>query len=317
MIKNPFKFRFKTIVLALVGIIFAVIFTNTLGSPPAPKPNQLSLPPSTPYANTVSGTGLVEANSRNINVGTHLSGIISEVYVSEGQSVKKGDMLFKLDDRAALAELDVKDKQVKVAEAMLQTAKVDVADEGDQLKRTDKMQTGLVVSENQQQRRRYASRRAQANVMRAEADIASARAELGAAEVALDKLSVYAPVDGRVLKVRVRPGEFVLAGTTAAAPVLMGSDTPLYLRVAIDENDLWRFDSKSKASAVLRSNKEISFPLKFIRVEPYVQPKQNLTGDMNERVDTRVLEVIYAIEGNSSAIFIGQQLDVFIEAPQG
>ena len=142
--------------------------------------------------------------------------------------------------------------------------------------------------------------------------------ELGLAEVMLDKISVYAPVDGRVLKVRVRPGEFVSAGTVASlSPILMGSDSPLYLRVTIDENDLWRFTPTAKATAVLRSNKEITFPLRFVRVEPYVQPKQNLTGDMNERVDTRVLEVIYAIDGSASNVFIGQQLDVFIEASKG
>jgi HlyD family secretion protein len=44
-----------------------------------------------------------------------------------------------------------------------------------------------------------------------------------------------------------------------------------------------------------------------------VIPKKSLTGDATERVDTRVLQALYRIDGTSSAPFIGQQMDVFIE----
>jgi HlyD family secretion protein len=37
------------------------------------------------------------------------------------------------------------------------------------------------------------------------------------------------------------------------------------------------------------------------------------TGDSTERVDTRVLQVIYRVEDNSLPLFVGQQMDVFIE----
>ena len=50
-----------------------------------------------------------------------------------------------------------------------------------------------------------------------------------------------------------------------------------------------------------------------MRVEPYVIPKQSLTGDNRERVDTRVLQVVYAVEEDSPQLFVGQQVDVFIE----
>jgi hypothetical protein len=51
-----------------------------------------------------------------------------------------------------------------------------------------------------------------------------------------------------------------------------------------------------------------------VRVEPYVIPKQSLTGDNSERVDTRVLQVIYALpEKMASPLYVGQQMDVYIE----
>jgi HlyD family secretion protein len=53
--------------------------------------------------------------------------------------------------------------------------------------------------------------------------------------------------------------------------------------------------------------------LTFVRVVPYVVPKKSLTGDRSERVDTRVLQVIYALEPGEKSVYVGQQLDVFID----
>ena len=51
-----------------------------------------------------------------------------------------------------------------------------------------------------------------------------------------------------------------------------------------------------------------------MRIEPYVIPKKSLTGDNTERVDTRVLQVIYAVDGGDKRLFVGQQVDVFVDA---
>ena len=54
--------------------------------------------------------------------------------------------------------------------------------------------------------------------------------------------------------------------------------------------------------------------LRFVRVEPLVIPKKALTGENTERVDTRVLQAIYAIDRADHPIYVGQQLDVFIDS---
>jgi hypothetical protein len=51
-----------------------------------------------------------------------------------------------------------------------------------------------------------------------------------------------------------------------------------------------------------------------VRFEPFVVPKRSLTGDSTERVDTRVLQIIYRVERDALPLFVGQQLDVFIDA---
>ena len=51
-----------------------------------------------------------------------------------------------------------------------------------------------------------------------------------------------------------------------------------------------------------------------MRFEPYVVPKRSLTGESTERVDTRVLQVIYAFDRGTMPVYVGQQMDVYVEA---
>ena len=88
----------------------------------------------------------------------------------------------------------------------------------------------------------------------------------------------------------------------------------VHLRVDIDEHDIPRFVKGAAAKASPRGHPEISYPLKYDRVEPYVVPKKSLTGDNVERVDTRVLQVIYALDAPDESVYVGQQMDVFIDA---
>src|SRR5262249_45093590 len=108
-------------------------------------------------------------------------------------------------------------------------------------------------------------------------------------------------------------GEY--ARVDAAKPMmLLGDIDRMHVRVDIDENDAWRFRPGAKAEAFVRGNRALETSLEFVRVDPYVVPKRSLTGDSAERVDTRVLQVLYAFDPKSLGVYVGQQMDVFIEA---
>ena len=134
------------------------------------------------------------------------------------------------------------------------------------------------------------------------------------AEIELDRLVVRALVAGEVLQVKVRPGEYV--GTPPNQPlIILGNIETLHVRVDIDEYDIPRFRRDVPATAVPRGNLQVRYPLKFFRVEPFVIPKKSLTGDNTERVDTRVLQVIYEFDpAGLPPLFVGQQVEVFIDA---
>jgi hypothetical protein len=127
-------------------------------------------------------------------------------------------------------------------------------------------------------------------------------------------LTVQAPVDGQVLQLKVHLGEFAATGALPTPLILLGNVDKLHVRVEVEEHEASRVQSGARAVAAVRGNAELKTPLAFVRFEPFVVPKKSLTGDSTERVDTRVLQVIYKIEDTNLPLFVGQQMDVFIDA---
>jgi multidrug resistance efflux pump len=152
------------------------------------------------------------------------------------------------------------------------------------------------------------------------AAVAMAKAQAEQTRTELDRLEVRAPrfewngedkTTFKVLQVNIRPGEFV-ASAQGPALIVLGHVGKLHVRVDIDENDIPRFRPNLPGVAKPRGNPRQEYKLSFVRVEPYVIPKKSLTGGNTERVDTRVLQVIYAISGDSP-LYVGQQMDVFLD----
>lgn len=285
-------------VLAVLGVILA-LWTVKQGQKPVVPAEPVADPPKVAFANKISGSGIVEASTRNISVGSHVSGIVARVYVKVAQRVKAGDPLFSIDDRARRADLSVRDAKVLEAEANLQDLKA-------QLAIAENVKDPRAISIEDLNKRRYA-------VQAADARLANAKAEANSARVDLDLLTVRAPITGEVLQINTRPGEFAPSGVTAQPLVLLGNLDRLHVRVDIDENDAWRFSRESPAVAYIRGNADLKVALRFEYVEHYVVPKRSLTGESTERVDTRVMQVIYSFDRGELEVIPGQLMDVFID----
>jgi multidrug resistance efflux pump len=148
----------------------------------------------------------------------------------------------------------------------------------------------------------------------ARASVAEAESQANATKTTLERMTVRSPINGRVLQSKARVGEFAPAQVMTNPLMVVGTVSPLAVRVDVDENDAWRVERGKPAQGILRGNTEIQFPMTFVRFEPYVIPKRSLTGESTERVDTRVLQVIYSFDKNDLPIFVGQLVDVYIES---
>lgn len=340
--------------LAVLGLGLA-IYTVHGSNPVRPATAPLAPPAVAPFEQYLSGAGLIEASTENISVGTLVSGVVAEVMVRVNDRVKAGEALFRIDDRTLQAQLGIEQAMLVTAQSELarlrqspraedlpplearvaaaQATSANAQREFDRLSRI-----GDVARTDETERARWDLATAQANLAAAsgelarvkagawDADLAVAQAAVTAAEarkksveVELERLIVRSPVDGTVMQMRIRKGEFASAASSSDPLMLIGDLETLHLRIDIDENDAWRFHPGARAHATVRGNSALKTDMTFVRVEPYIIPKRSLTGESSERVDTRVLQVLYAFDAsafeaeNGARVYAGQQMDAFID----
>lgn len=130
----------------------------------------------------------------------------------------------------------------------------------------------------------------------------------------IQRTIIRSPLNGKVLQIKIHEGEFPTAISLQGPLMIVGNIDEIYLKVSINQFDAPYFRPEAHAVSFLRGNARVEFPLEFIRLEPFLVNKQNLTNEITEKVDTRVLQVIYRIITKDEKIFVGQQMDVFIEA---
>jgi RND family efflux transporter MFP subunit len=300
--------------LALAGLGFG-IYSVVNGNKPVPVAPAVVEPAQAPFKTYIAGAGIIEARSRNVAIGAALPGIVKSLNVKVGDRVKTGAVLFTVDDRDAQANLTMKRADLELTRAAVDEATARLADVEVLRKLAESVTDRRAISTEELERRRNAVLIAKARLDSAKARVLQAQAQVEAVETTLERLNVRAPMDGEILQVNIRPGEFAMAGPTSTPMLVMGNLDQLHVRVDIDENDAWRFRPNGKAVAYLRGNRDFSTPLTLAYVEPYVVPKRSLTGDSTERVDMRVLQALYQFDRKKLHAYVGQQVDVFIEAP--
>ena len=297
-----------TIVLFLATV--SVVRTQPRMETNAPQ----TPPPRSAFEASVAAVGIVEPVSENIAIASPLPGVVEKVLVVAGQEVQAGEALLKLETRALEAARRERLAAIETAKAHARKARAEWSDAQNHLRFAESVSNPRSLSAEELSHRKSAVDITLAALAEAESSIVSAEAGLKSVETEIARSTVTAPLTGRVLQVRIRAGEFVPAGPSVAPWMVIGDVSRLHLRVDIDEHETWRVRPGAAAVAQVRGNSNIRARASFVRFEPLVVPKQSLTGDSTERVDTRVLQALYKIESADTSLFVGQQMDVFIDA---
>jgi HlyD family secretion protein len=343
---------------AIAGLTFAC-YSVWKSRQIEPASTPLVMPATRPnYIRSIAGSGIVEARRENIPIGVNVPGVVTQVYVKKGDLVKQGDPLFRVDDRDLKAMLRVRHAElasakaqwhklkmaprpedVPPAEAAVMEAKARLDDTEAAMARTERLYNRQMVPAGDWDRDRFAYLAAKATYAKnlanldllkkgtweedlqvAQAAIDLAEAQVESINTNLERLTARAPTDGEILQLNVRLGQYA-AMQWKEPMIVLGDVNRLHVRADIDESDVPWFDPNAPAVATLKGRPQVRFPLTVVYVEPYVVPKQSLTGSNSERVDTRVLQVIYALPDERSVpLHVGQQMDVYMKAakePEG
>ncbi len=304
-------FKRASVWVAVAGLCLAgwVVF-GTATTTPMPAP--VSDPPRSPFDQTVAASGLIEAANENVRIAPPVPGLIVKVFAAVGDSVAEGAPLFQLDDRDLQAQLLTREAAIPPLRAQINEQQYRIGDLDTQWRRLQSVHDQRAVSEDDLKRAWYAVEMAKRAHQRLEASLAQAVAQRDEVTLLRDRLTVRAPRAGTVLQVNVRAGEYATPGSGEPS-MLLGDTHQLQIRAEVDEVNAPLIAPQAPGVASLKSRGETHIPLTFVRIEPYVVPKKSLTGDNTERVDTRVLQIIYRFERPPFPVYAGQQVDVYIQ----
>jgi len=288
-----------TFYIAIVGIGATAVMASRMSATPTTPPPPIE-PSAKPYEVSVAASGIIEALSENVSIGVPEAALVAQVNVKVSDSVKAGQPLFSLDNRDLKAQLAVNEANASVASATLWRLV-------DQLKRLQSVKDQRAVSQDEVRTKDH-------DVQVAVAQLEAAQALVAQNKVQLERLIVRAPRDGTILQVNIRPGEYASA-TPKNPAMILGDLNHLQVRADVDEQNAPRLQPGQTATAYVKGDTTQPIELRFVRIEPYVVPKVSLTGSSTERVDTRVLQVIYSFERPADRpVYVGQQVDMFVKS---
>ena len=306
--------RYCTFALALLGVYLIFQVSNSIKAAestiPAAPPQP---PPARPYETMIAANGIIESFEENVSISASMAGLVTEVPVKVGQQVKKGETLFAIDQRDLDAQLLTAEAQILQAKAAVEVAQAQGAGARSVFERLDKVDDKRAIIEQEWQSSKDSLLISEAQVKSAQAQQQSAEAAKRSLEILRSRHIVTAPRDGTVLQLHIRAGEW--ASTDPKNPsIIFGRTDRLQARVDIDEQNAVRIREGQKAVAHIKGDRNNPIPLHLEYIEPYVVPKTSLTGASTERVDTRVLQVIFSFPPPQDfRVYVGQQIDVFIE----
>ena len=207
-------------------------------APPAPAVNAADVVVKS-ISQWDSFNGRIEA-VESVQLRPRVSGYIDKVNFTDGQEVKKGEVLFTIDDRTYRAALEQ-------AQATLERAKTQASLARSEANRTDKLiNTNLVSREEWEQRR--------AAAIQAQADIRAAQAAVDAAQLNLDFTKVTAPIDGRASRALITSGNLVTAGDSASVLTTLVSQKTVYVYFDVDESTYLHYQNLARSGQGASSN---------------------------------------------------------------
>ncbi|QNK09702.1 efflux RND transporter periplasmic adaptor subunit [Enterobacter sp. JUb54] len=186
-----------------------------------------------------SFNGRIEA-VESVQLRPRVSGYIEKVNYTDGQEVKKGEVLFTIDDRTYRAALEQ-------AQATLARAKTQASLARSEANRTDKLINTNVVSREEWEQRRSAATQAQA-------DIRAAQAAVDAAQLNQDFTKVTAPIDGRASRALITSGNLVTAGDSASVLTTVVSQKTVYVYFDVDESTYLHYQNLARSGQGAASN---------------------------------------------------------------
>lgn len=224
----------------------------------------------------VQAPGDVEA-VREVEISSEIVSKIIEMSVEEGDSVSKGDLLCRLDDKYLLAEVESGEAGVAGLRAGVMNAEADLEKAERDLARQADLSERNATSDIEVRDHVTRRKKARAVLNMREQELLQAEAFLKRTREDLKKTVITAPIDGVVSKLSAKQGEVVVTGTmnNPGTVIMAISDlSRMQVRARIDEVDVPLVTAGQKSRVYLQSAPDVPVPARVVRVSPAGTRKQ-------------------------------------------
>jgi HlyD family secretion protein len=259
----------------------------------------------------VSGNGKVASNEQ-VDVGPKVGGLVAQLLVKEGDIVKAGQVVARLEDQELQARLRQATSAVDESQTAIEVTQVQVNQAKDHLARVQKLFDGGVAPRAELDDARHAAELRAAQLRTSYAARRQAQASLEYARTQLNNTVVTAPLAGRVIAKYRERGSVVQAGE--ALFTLADNVRPM-VRVEVDESDAGKIRVGMPAVVTSDAFPGRKFTGNIQKIAWRVGRKRIRSDNPAELTDTKVLEAEIPLE-NDPSLRIGMAMDVKILAGQ-
>jgi len=248
----------------------------------APAPESLPAHPTTTSDSVVASGPIVVENQ--LDVEAQREGVIAAVLIQPGTSVRKGQLLARLDDRQISADLDAAAARVKALEANLENWRAETKVLEADRSRAEKLWADQVIAKEELDHAVYKEEADEFEVKRESESLNNAKDVLRSLQLEKDKTDVTAPFDGIVARRYVRVGQKVAVGDRLFWVTAMA---PLQVRFTLPE----RFFGKVHEGGMLSVSSADIFPeskysARIVQVSPVVDPSSGTVEILAQITDS-------------------------------
>lgn len=229
---------------------------------------------------TVNAPGSIEPKTK-VQISAQVSARITSLPFREGQTVKTGEIVVKLDSRDLQAQLESAQASERAEKARLEGAESALAWAKQELDRREALAKTGDAAKSQLESARNDYLRAKSQVDSAAQSIEIARANIVRARKDLENAEIRAPFDGIITKLNVEEGELVLVGTmnNAGSVIMEIADlNTMLMKARVDEANVAPIKAGQAAKVFINAHRGRSFEGTVDRVGLKRQIDRDNTG---------------------------------------
>jgi HlyD family secretion protein len=258
--------------------------------------------------------GKIDVDGSIVKLSSSKDGVVKDLLVEEGEKVKKGQILCKLDDLKEKLTWEYCKAQAELAQRKIEPLKVSLEAARREQKRSENLIRKEAISRQKWDETNDLVERLGAEIKVAEAEALVACASQKQAEYDMELKTIRAPADGRILRCNARPG-YGTSTLNVTVLFLFIPDAPFIVRSEIEEKFVRLIKTGVKVDIIPDSDDTKTYAGKVINMSNYLGPKRmSFDDDSTEKSDVRTVECIISV--SEKDLILGQRVLVKFKKQQ-